>query len=194
MITLVFATNNFHKLTEIRNAVGNRFSILSLADIGCADDIPETAGTLEGNASLKSRYIYEKFGLDCFADDTGLEVEWLGGKPGVLSARYAGPGQNHEENIRKLLVGLKGATNRNAQFRTVISLLMKGEERLFEGIVKGTILAQKHGDKGFGYDPVFQPAGYNVSFAQMNLDEKNRISHRGDAVRKMVEFLETVQK
>jgi XTP/dITP diphosphohydrolase len=190
---LVFATNNPHKLEEVQEVVGGRFEVLSLAEIGCFDDIPETADTLEGNASVKARYIYERFGLDCFADDTGLEVEWLGGRPGVLSARYAGPGHNHEENIKKLLAEMEGATYRNARFRTVISLIIKGDEFLFEGIVNGRILTEKVGDKGFGYDPVFQPEGYNVSFAGMSLEDKNMISHRGLAVKKLAAFLESLK-
>jgi len=190
---LVFATNNAHKLEEVQDAVGDRFEILSLAEIGCFDDIPETAGTLEGNARLKSGYVYERFGLDCFADDTGLEVEWLNGRPGVQSARFAGQGHNHEENIRKLLAEMEGATNRKGRFRTVISLIIRGEEFLFEGIVNGSILKEKHGDKGFGYDPVFQPEGFNVSFAQMRLEDKNKISHRGLAVKKLTSFLESLK-
>lgn len=191
---LVFATNNAHKLVEVRNSVGNRFTILSLADIGCFDDIPETADTLEGNSSIKSKYIYDKYGVDCFADDTGLEVEHLGGKPGVWSARYAGDEHNHEKNIQKLLREMEGASNRKAQFRTVISLIINRTEFLFEGVVIGTILNEKHGDKGFGYDPVFQPDGFSSSFAEMDLEAKNKISHRGLAVRKLAAFLETLNQ
>lgn len=191
---LVFATNNAHKLVEVRNSVGNRFTILSLAEIGCFDDIPETADTLEGNSSIKSKYIYDKYGVDCFADDTGLEVEHLGGKPGVWSARYAGDEHNHEKNIQKLLREMEGASNRKAQFRTVISLIINRTEFLFEGVVIGTILNEKHGDKGFGYDPVFQPDGFSSSFAEMDLEAKNKISHRGLAVRKLAAFLETLNQ
>jgi XTP/dITP diphosphohydrolase len=191
---LVFATNNAHKLIEVRNAVGNRFSILSLADIGCFVDIPETADTLEGNASIKSKHIYDRYGVDCFADDTGLEVEHLGGKPGVWSARYAGDEHNHEKNIEKLLREMAGATNRKAQFRTVISLIINGTEFLFEGVASGTILNEKHGDRGFGYDPVFQPDGFSSSFAEMDLEAKNKISHRGLAVGKLAAFLETLNR
>ena len=152
---LVFATNNRHKLDEVRAIVGDKVEVLSLNDIGCHDDIPETADTLQGNALIKARYIYEKFGVDCFADDTGLEVEALDGAPGVFSARYAGEECDSEANMQKLLQNLTGKSNRNAQFRTVIALIIKGEEKLFNGIVKGTITEEKRGDSGFGYDPVF---------------------------------------
>jgi len=189
---LVFATNNPHKLEEIKKAVGENFKILSLADINCTDEIPETADTLEGNASQKSFYIYNKYGKNCFADDTGLEIEALDGKPGVYSARYAGPGHDHEKNMDKVLSELKDVKNRKARFRTVISLLLNGEETFFEGIVNGTILSERHGGKGFGYDPIFQPDGYNKSFAMMDLDEKNEISHRGRAVRKLVKYLNSL--
>jgi XTP/dITP diphosphohydrolase len=189
MVELVFATNNKHKLEEIQAAVGNQFKILSLADIGCFEDIAETELTLEGNASLKSRYIFDNYGKNCFADDTGLEIEALNGKPGVYSARYAGPGHDHQKNMNKVLLELRGHGNRKAQFRTVISLIIDGKETLFEGIVKGDILNEKLGDKGFGYDPVFQPEGYDVSFAEMDLDTKNMISHRGRAVRKLIKHL-----
>jgi len=192
MIEIVFATNNPHKLEEIKKAVGENFKILSLADINCTDEIPETADTLEGNASQKSFYIYNKYGKNCFADDTGLEIEALDGKPGVYSARYAGPGHDHEKNMDKVLSELKDVKNRKARFRTVISLLLNGEETFFEGIVNGTILSERHGGKGFGYDPIFQPDGYNKSFAMMDLDEKNEISHRGRAVRKLVKYLNSL--
>jgi XTP/dITP diphosphohydrolase len=193
MIELVFATNNQHKLEEIQLAVGDKFKILSLADIDCFDDIPETQPTLEGNASQKSRYIYEKYGINCFADDTGLEIESLNGEPGVYSARYAGPGHQHDKNMDKVLAKLSEIENRKAQFRTVISLIIDGNEILFEGIVKGSILRGKKGAMGFGYDPIFQPEGYNISFAEMNLKEKNEISHRGRAVKKLFEFLNKIQ-
>ena len=153
---LVFATNNRHKLQEVRDIVGNRVEVLSLSDIDCYDDIPETADTLQGNALIKARHIYEKYGLDCFADDTGLEVEALDGAPGVYSARYAGEECDSEANMRKLLENLTGKNNRNAQFRTVIALIIDGKEMLFDGIVKGTIATEKRGDSGFGYDPVFK--------------------------------------
>lgn len=189
MIELVFATNNPNKLLEIKKAVGNKFTILSLADIGCFEDIAETAETLEGNASLKSHYIYNKYGKNCFADDTGLEIEALDGKPGVYSARYSGPGHDHEKNMDKVLFKLENKTNRKARFRTVISLILDGKETLFEGVVNGIMLTERHGNKGFGYDPIFQPDGYEISFAEMNLEEKNKISHRGKAVRKLIEYL-----
>lgn len=186
---LVFATNNAHKLEEIKAILGEQVEILSLKDIGCDTDIPETANTLEGNASLKARYIYEHYGIDCFADDTGLEVEALDGAPGVYSARYAGEGHDSEANMRKLLVNLKEITDRKAQFRTVISLIEQGEEHQFEGIVKGCILEEKRGDSGFGYDPIFQPEGYDHSFAELGNDIKNRISHRARAVALLCNYL-----
>lgn len=192
MIELVFATNNKHKREEIQTTVGDRFKILSLADIGCTEDIEETAETLEGNATIKSQYIFKKYGKNCFADDTGLEIEALNGEPGVYSARYAGPGHDHQKNMDKVLENLMDVTNRNAQFRTAISLIIDGKETLFEGIVKGTILTEKHGDKGFGYDPIFQPDGYDISFAEMELSEKNKISHRGRAVQKLLKYLHTL--
>lgn len=186
---LVFATNNKHKLEEIRAVVGDKFNILSLADINCFDDIPETASTLEGNAALKSAYVLEHFGKNCFADDTGLEIEALDGEPGVYSARYAGPGHNHEKNMDKVLRELEGKQNRAARFRTVISLLLDGEEYQFEGIVRGSIRSKKSGKQGFGYDPIFQANGYNTTFAEMDLAEKNKISHRGLATKKLIDFL-----
>lgn len=186
---LVFATNNRHKLDEVRAIVGDRVDVLSLNDIGCYDDIPETADTLQGNALIKARYIHEKFGVDCFADDTGLEVEALDGAPGVYSARYAGEECDSEANMQKLLQNLTGKSNRNAQFRTVIALIIKGEEKLFNGIVKGTITEEKRGDSGFGYDPVFVPEGFSESFAQMSGDMKNSISHRYRATRELSNYL-----
>ena len=186
---LVFATNNKHKLEEVRAILGNRIEVLSLNDINCHDDIPETADTLEGNALIKARYIYEKFGVDCFADDTGLEVESLGGEPGVYSARYAGEDCNPEANMYKLLQNLTGKNNRNAQFRTVIALIIQGEEKLFNGIVKGTISNKKMGNAGFGYDPIFIPEGFSESFAQMTSDMKNSISHRYRATEELSKYL-----
>ncbi|MBR3907796.1 MAG: non-canonical purine NTP diphosphatase [Bacteroidaceae bacterium] len=186
---LVFATNNRHKLDEVRAIVGDRIEILSLNDIGCHDDIPETADTLQGNALIKARYIYEKYGADCFADDTGLEVEELGGEPGVYSARYAGEECSSEANMKKLLHNLKGKKNRNAQFRTVIALIIDGEEKLFNGIVKGSITEEKRGDSGFGYDPIFVPEGFSESFAQMSSEQKNSISHRYRATRRLSDYL-----
>ena len=189
MKTLVFATNNLHKLEEVRDILGGSFRIASLKEIGCTDDIPETADTLEGNSLQKARYVKEKFGYDCFADDTGLEVEALGGAPGVFSARYAGPGHDSETNMQKLLKELERKTNRQAQFRTVVALLLDGEEYTFEGIVRGTILTERRGTAGFGYDPVFVPEGYAETFAEMGSEEKNRISHRARAVQKLADFL-----
>ena len=186
---LVFATNNKHKLEEVRAILGNSIEVLSLNDIDCHDDIPETADTLEGNALIKARHIYKKFGVDCFADDTGLEVEVLGGEPGVYSARYAGEECNPEANMYKLLQNLTGKNNRNAQFRTVIALIIKGEEKLFNGIVKGTISNEKMGDAGFGYDPIFIPEGFSESFAQMTSDMKNSISHRYRATEELNNYL-----
>jgi XTP/dITP diphosphohydrolase len=192
MIKLVFATNNEHKLHEIQSMLGNRFQLLSLTDIGCSNEIPETSDTLEGNASQKARYIYEKYGLNCFADDTGLEVEALDMAPGVYSARYAGPQRNSVDNMQKLLFELDKIKKRNARFRTVISFIMNGTETLFEGTVEGQILREAKGKQGFGYDPVFQPDGFNLSFAEMVLSEKNLISHRGRAFIKLINFLNNI--
>ena len=187
---LVFATNNAHKLEEIRAILGNSIEILSLADIHCHADIPETADTLEGKARQKSRYAYEHYGLDCFADDTGLEVESLGGAPGVYSARYAnGQGHDSQANMNKLLKEMEEKNDRKAQFRTIISLIEKGEERQFEGIVKGQITREKRGESGFGYDPIFQPDGYETTFAELGSDIKNRISHRARAVAALCDYL-----
>ncbi len=189
MKELIFATNNFHKLTEIQSLISESFRIRSLQQIGCTEDIEETADTLEGNALLKARYIYDKYGEDCFADDTGLEVEVLDGRPGVISARYAGNAHDFEANIDKVLGEMKGIENRKAQFRTVIALILNGEVTLFEGIVNGKIGIERLGIKGFGYDPVFTPDGYDKTFAEMPLSEKNKISHRAVAVNKLVDFL-----
>lgn len=190
MKKLVFATNNAHKLDEIRAILGSKVEVLSLKDIRCDADIPETADTLEGNAALKAEYIYRHYGLDCFADDTGLEVEALNGAPGVYSARYAGgDGHDSEANMKKLLAELKGIANRNARFRTVICLIEGGEKHLFEGIVKGSIIEEKRGDSGFGYDPIFVPEGYTETFAEMGNEEKNKISHRARAVEQLCKYL-----
>lgn len=191
---IVFATNNQHKLSEIRSILGEKFDILSLADIGCHDDIPETADTLEGNALQKAQYIVERYGISCFADDTGLEVDALDGAPGVFSARYAGgEGHDSEANMQKLLAELGENNNRKARFRTVIALLEKDGEKitthLFEGIVNGQITREKHGHEGFGYDPIFQPDGYDDTFAQLGMDIKNQISHRARAVKKLAKYL-----
>jgi XTP/dITP diphosphohydrolase len=187
---LVFATNNAHKLDEIRAILGNKIEILSLNDIDCHDEIPETADTLEGNALQKAMYIKEHYGYDCFADDTGLEVSALGGAPGVHTARYAeNTDHDSEANMNKLLRELEGKNDRSAQFRTVIALLLNGEQHLFEGIVKGDILTEKRGSEGFGYDPVFSPEQYSESFAELGAEVKNKISHRARAVAKLVEYL-----
>lgn len=190
MKDIVFATNNAHKADEIRQILKGRYNLLTLADIGCHDDIPETAETLEGNAELKARYVHERYGYDCFADDTGLEVEALDGAPGVYSARYAGPGHDSQANMAKLLSELEGKDNRNARFRTVIALVIGGDMVLVDGIVEGHITEIPSGNDGFGYDPVFMPSGYDRTFAQMSADEKNAISHRGRAVSRLVEYLD----
>ncbi|WBX73018.1 non-canonical purine NTP diphosphatase [Tenacibaculum pacificus] len=189
---LVFATNNLNKLAEVQKILPNSIELLSLKDINCFDDIEETATTLEGNAKIKANHITEKFQLNCFADDTGLEVESLNNQPGVYSARYAGEPSNSENNVKKLLTELNGNENRKAQFRTSICLNLNGKQFLFDGICKGDILTEKQGKKGFGYDPIFQPEGYNKSFAQMTSEEKNLISHRGLAIQKLVEFLKSI--
>ena len=190
MKKLVFATNNAHKLEEIRAILGDKVEILSLNDIDCHADIPETADTLQGNAALKAQYIYENYGLDCFADDTGLEVEALNGAPGIYSARYAGgEGHDSEANMKKLLSEMQDKENRKARFRTVICLIEDGKEHFFEGIVNGSIIRERKGGAGFGYDPIFMPDGYSETFAEMGNDEKNKISHRARAVQKLCEYL-----
>ncbi|MDR2681289.1 MAG: non-canonical purine NTP diphosphatase [Tannerella sp.] len=185
MKTIVFATNNAHKLEEVRAIISDGVKIVSLPDIGCHDDIPETAGTLEGNALQKARYVKEHFGHDCFADDTGLEVEALNGEPGVRSARYAGDGHDSNANVEKLLRALEGEQNRKARFRTVIALIINGQELFFEGIVNGQITESKRGTYGFGYDPVFVPDGADETFAELGAGIKNRISHRAIATCKL---------
>ena len=187
--TLVLATNNQHKLDEARAIASGKFKILSLEDIGCHADIPETSPTLEGNALQKARWVNERYGYDCFADDTGLMVDALGGEPGVLSARYAGPGHDSAANMRKLLRNLEGKPDRKAHFSTVVALILKGEEFLFEGRVDGTIAELPAGDNGFGYDPVFIPDESGVRFAEMTSEDKNAISHRGRAMRALGDFL-----
>ena len=186
---LVFATNNKHKLQEVRDILGNRIEVLSLSDINCHDDIPETGTTLEENALIKARWVSEKYNCNCFADDTGLEVTALGGAPGVYSARYAGEECHSVANMEKLLQNLTEKTDRSAQFRTVIALIINGEEILFDGVVKGSITTEKSGDSGFGYDPIFVPEGYDISFAQMGNKEKNSISHRFRATEKLSKYL-----
>lgn len=189
---IVFATNNAHKLDEVRQVVGEKFEIVSLRECGIVEDIPENEPTLEGNALAKARYIYERTGFNCFADDTGLEVDALGGEPGVRSARYATDGHDDEANKRLLLERLQGVENRAAQFRTSVALILGGKEYLFEGIVRGEIALEQHGEGGFGYDPLFFPEGGDLTFAQMSSEEKNAISHRGRAVRKLAEFLQNL--
>ncbi|MEO6851903.1 MAG: non-canonical purine NTP diphosphatase [Mucilaginibacter sp.] len=186
---LVFASNNRHKLEEIAAKTGNDIQLLTLADIGCNDDIEETGTTFKENASIKSHYIFEKYNLNCFGDDSGLEIDALNGEPGVYSARYAGEHGNHDANMVKVLEKLAGIENRRARFKTVISLLWNGEEHFFEGTVEGTIRHERSGTHGFGYDPIFQPDGYAITFAEMSLEEKNKISHRAKAVEKLVGFL-----
>ena len=185
----VFATINAHKLEEVTAILGDKIELLSMKDIHCHADIPETADTLEGNALLKARYIFENYNMDCFADDTGLEVEALNGAPGVYSARYAGDAHNSEANMRKLLQDMEGIENRKAQFRTVFALIINGKEHLFEGIVKGEITKHRCGSSGFGYDPVFIPEGYTQTYAEMGNTLKNKISHRALATNKLCNFL-----
>ena len=189
---IVFATNNINKLNEVRVLLPH-FEIISLNDIGCFEDIPETAATLEGNAKIKADYVFQKYGFNCFSDDTGLEVQALNNAPGVYSARYAGKPSNSEKNMNKLLSELKNQKNRIAQFKTVIALNINNKSFLFKGCCKGEILTEKSGNKGFGYDPIFKPQGYNRSFAQMTLEEKGEISHRGKAIQKLTVFLNTIK-
>ncbi|TXD51203.1 MULTISPECIES: non-canonical purine NTP diphosphatase [unclassified Polaribacter] len=186
---LVFATNNLHKLKEVQKMLSDAIEILSLKDIHCFEEVAETEPTLEGNAKLKADYITQKFGYNCFADDTGLEIESLNGKPGVYSARYAGEPANSENNIQKILTELAHKDNRKAQIRTAVCLNIDKNQYLFEGVCKGEILTKKQGNQGFGYDPIFKPHGFHQSFAEMTADEKNKISHRGIAIQKLVEFL-----
>jgi XTP/dITP diphosphohydrolase len=186
---IIFASNNLNKIREINNVLGNSFTLLGLKDINMNEDIPENEMTLEGNALYKARHIFKATGMNVFADDTGLEVEVLNGRPGVHSARFAGENKNSDANIEKLLSLLKNSSNRNARFKTVIALILDGKEYIFEGIVRGTIIDEKRGREGFGYDPVFIPDGKTLTFAEMNLDEKNSISHRARAVEKLKLFL-----
>lgn len=209
MNTIVFATNNRHKLEEIRSILGEDFEVLSLSDIGCHEDIPETSDTLEGNAMQKAQYVFDKYGYDCFADDTGLEVEALGGEPGIYSARYAALdgddsiSHDSEANMAKLLRKLEGIENRKARFRTAIALITNTDNspsligrdgvglHLFEGIVNGTIIRERRGGEGFGYDPIFQPEGYDQTFAELGVEVKNHISHRARAVKKLADYLKS---
>lgn len=191
---ILFASGNINKIKEIQAMLGDLYCVKGLKDIGFTEEIEENAPTLEGNASIKSKYLFEKLGCDCFSDDTGLEVEILDNEPGVRSARYAGEGKNSEDNMDLLLKKLEGATNRNAQFRTVISLILDGKEYFFEGIVEGTINTERRGAEGFGYDPIFTPKGFGRTFAEMSSEEKNSMSHRGRAVEKLVNFLKNIEK
>lgn len=186
---IVFATNNAHKLSEVKAVLGDGFELVTLREVGITEDIPETGATLEENASQKAHYVYDRTGLDCFADDTGLEVEALDGRPGVRSARYAGEGHDFKANNRKLIAELEGKENRRARFRTVISLIRGGVEQQVEGIVRGVIATEESGTEGFGYDPLFIPEGSNVTFAEMSTEAKNAISHRGRAVAALVKIL-----
>ena len=188
---LVFATNNPNKLSELQDLVPEGIEILSLKDINCNEELPETNPTLEGNALQKAKYVFDNYGYNCFADDTGLEIEALGGSPGVYSARYAGEDCKAEDNMKKVLTKLENKDNRNAKFRTVIALIIKGEENLFEGECSGNITKTKSGTEGFGYDPIFTPEGYEITFAEMSKQEKGAISHRGRAVVNLVDYLTT---
>jgi XTP/dITP diphosphohydrolase len=192
MHRLVFATNNNHKLQEVSAKITGGIKLLSLSDIGCTDDIAETGLTFAENASIKSNYIYQRYQLNCFGDDSGLEIDALNGEPGIYSARYAGTHGDHQANIDKVLAGLNGVSNRSARFRTVISLIWQRQEHFFDGTVEGTIRHERSGTEGFGYDPIFEPAGYNITFAEMSMDEKNKISHRGRAVDQLIAFLNSL--
>ena len=192
MQQLVFATNNAHKLEEVADKVAGKVKLLSLNDIGCHDEIAETGTTFQANASIKSYYIYQKYNLNCFGDDSGLEIDALNGEPGVYSARYAGEHGNHHANMTKVLENMKDKTDRSARFRTVISLIWEDKEYFFEGTVTGTIRHERSGTAGFGYDPIFQPDGYDITFAEMSMAEKNSISHRAIAVGKLIDFLQGV--
>ncbi len=192
-LQLVFATNNRHKLEEVAAKINGEIQLLTLEDIGCKEDIEETGSTFEENASIKSRYVYDKYHLNCFGDDSGLIIDALDGEPGVYSARYAGEHGNHASNIAKVLEKLKGVENRKARFKTVISLMWNGNEHFFDGTVEGTIRHQVTGNGGFGYDPIFQPDGYDITFAEMNMDAKNKISHRAKAMEKLISFLNNHQ-
>ncbi|HCM77701.1 MAG TPA: non-canonical purine NTP pyrophosphatase [Cytophagales bacterium] len=186
---LCFATNNQHKLDEVNQLLGGSFNVMSLSAIGCSEELPEEQNTLEGNSLQKARYVYDKYNINCFADDTGLEVEALGGAPGVYSARYAGEHRSSNDNMILLLKQLEGKSNRKARFRTVVTLIVDSNEYQFEGIANGEILSSRRGEKGFGYDPIFLPEGQNKSMAELTAEEKNAISHRGEAIRKLVAFL-----
>ena len=190
---ICFATNNPHKLQEVSRLLGDSFQVLSLKEINCEDELPETHKTLEGNSFEKAAYVYQRYGISCIADDTGLEVNALDGAPGVYSARFAGPQKDSHDNTQLLLEKLKGVTDRSARFRTVITFIHEGNVHSFEGVVYGQIADQLRGNEGFGYDPVFIPEGYDISFAEMTLEQKNHISHRGIAIRKLVDFLRNLR-
>jgi XTP/dITP diphosphohydrolase len=190
MNRIVFATNNKHKLAEVSEILKGKFEVLSLLEIGCTEDIPETAETLEGNALLKARYVREKYGFDCFADDTGLEIEALNFAPGVISARYAGEQRNMADNIAKVMQELDGKASRKAQFRTIVAYLKGDQEYTFEGKVLGEITAQQSGTGGFGYDSIFRPEGFNETFAELGSAQKNAISHRALAIKKLIQFIQ----
>ncbi|MFC0518841.1 non-canonical purine NTP diphosphatase [Mucilaginibacter angelicae] len=194
MQQLVFATNNRHKLDEVSAKLNGAIQLLTLHDIGCFDDIEETGTTFKANASIKSHHVYAEYKLNCFGDDSGLEIDALNGEPGVYSARYAGAHGNHAANISKVLENLKGETSRKARFRTVISLIWNGEEHFFEGAVEGTIRQEISGKGGFGYDPIFEPEGYDITFAEMSMEQKNAISHRAKAMEQLIAFLNTADK
>jgi len=189
MKKIVFATNNAHKLSEVKSILSPDFEIISLKELNCFDDIPETADTLDGNALLKAEYIHSRFNIDCFADDTGLEIRALGGEPGVFSARYAGENHDATKNMEKVLRLLGDSADRKAQFRTIIALIQNGETHFFEGKIEGRILKEPRGNEGFGYDPIFVPDGYDRSFAELGVEEKNKISHRAMAVQKLIDYL-----
>ena len=191
---LVFASNNKNKIAEIQSMLPPEIQILSLEDIGCTEEIAETSNTIEGNAILKANYVSENFGYDCFADDSGLEVNALNGEPGVYSARYAGPQRNSDDNMNKLLSELLGKSDRSANFKTVIALNLDGNQKLFTGIINGNITNERSGDHGFGYDPIFRPDGYQQTFAEFSLEEKAKISHRGLAVKQLIDFLNDTEK
>jgi XTP/dITP diphosphohydrolase len=186
---LVFATNNKNKILEVQQMLPSTIEIISLESIGCFEEIPETADTIEENAIMKADYVTQKYGYDCFADDTGLEIEVLNGEPGVFSARYAGEQRNSDDNMNKVLEALSNENNRNAQFKTVIALNLGGKKHLFTGIARGEITIEKTGNQGFGYDPIFKPSGFDVTFAQLSLEEKGAISHRGKATEQLIAFL-----
>lgn len=191
MKKICFATNNKHKIAEVSQMLQGKYELVSLEEIGCTEELPEEQDTMEGNSRQKAQYVWQNYNISCFADDSGLEVDALNGAPGVYSARYAGPQRSDSDNIELVLQNLEGNTNRNARFRTSITLILNGQEHQFEGIVDGSITQDWKGNKGFGYDPIFLPAGYTKTFAEMSSEEKNAISHRGIAVRKLVDFLKT---